>query len=273
MPTLLPGNYRFEVFAINPESGVSSPVAGVEFRIRAPWWLQWWFVVLCLAAVGALLWLTLWLRTRTLIAGQRRLEALVRERTSELELSRESLRIQATHDTLTGLFNRGVVLSLLDQEVERRHRDGRIMAVLLVDIDYFKRVNDTHGHLAGDEVLRCFAEELKKSIRPYDHVGRYGGEEFLMLIGNLPVEEVEKRLAGIHAGLTDLAVQFEGREIRITCSIGASFIAPGNAHAEVSQVLSAADRALYEAKRSGRNRVVQADLSGTGKMSVVVAQG
>jgi diguanylate cyclase (GGDEF)-like protein len=266
---LPPGDYRFEVFARNPESGTSSAVAGVPFRVLAPWWLRWWFLGICIVAVATLLWLLLWLRTRHLVARQRKLEALVKERTHELEASQAALRIQATHDALTGLFNRAVILDLLDQEMARMQREGRMMAVLLVDIDHFKRVNDTYGHLAGDAVLRCFAEKLSKSIRTYDHVGRYGGEEFLMLVGNLPLQEAEERLACIHSELTDLAVEFEGRDIRITCSIGVSFVLPGGSQLEVSQALSAADKALYEAKRRGRNCVVRAEQSDPAKMKIL----
>jgi len=100
----------------------------------------------------------------------------------DLITTREELRFQAMHDVLTGLWNRRAVLNLLGGELERGTRAQTSTGILILDLDYFKKINDTHGHLAGDVVLREVANRLTQSVRPYDHVGRYGGEEFLIVL-------------------------------------------------------------------------------------------
>ena len=94
------------------------------------------------------------------------------------------MRFQATHDALTSLLNRGVIMDLLGREISRSRRERLPTAIMLCDVDHFKEINDTHGHLTGDEVLREVATRLVASVRSYDYVGRYGGEEFLVILNN-----------------------------------------------------------------------------------------
>jgi diguanylate cyclase (GGDEF)-like protein len=182
------------------------------------------------------------------------LETQVRERTLELEASREHLRIQANQDSLTQLPNRPAILSRLNREVARALHENSPLTIVLVDIDHFKSINDTFGHLAGDEALRSFAAALSGCIRFTDCAGRYGGEEFLVLLTDVPAPDLDQRLAHLHRGISNLTVRYEEVEFRINCSLGAVSFSPSD-H-DVSHILAAADHALYQAKKAGRNRVV-----------------
>ena len=263
--SLPPGSYAFQVYARDLTSGIRSQTLTVHFRIEAPWWRTRWFYALCALAALLFVVLLLHLRTKRLLAEQRHLEKLVHDRTSELEASREELRRQATHDALTGLMNRSAMLSAFRLEMGRSVREGSPLTLVLGDIDHFKRVNDTYGHLAGDEALRQFASILAGSVRSYDHVGRYGGEEFLILLVNVGPAEVNERLEALHTSISNLSVIDGASEFTITCSLGAVCVEPGdltsgNPIVDQKLALAAADEALYEAKRTGRNRVILREL-------------
>lgn len=172
----------------------------------------------------------------------------------ELLRAREAMREQATHDCLTGVFNRRAILYHLDEEISRTERDRQPLAVLLADIDHFKKINDTYGHVVGDAVLAKTARRMKASLRPYDAVGRYGGEEFLFVLPGCDgraarqlAERVGKAIAG---------EQFEDAApmLQVTCSIGISWRVTG-APANADSLVRDADFALYRAKAGGRNRV------------------
>jgi diguanylate cyclase (GGDEF)-like protein len=253
---LSPGEYTFEAMAQNTALDASSTPVFLRVKILPPWWRNDWFYLACV--VGFLLFMMLGdqVRVRHLRAKSRELENVVRKRTQELEDSREQLRIQATHDGLTGLFNRVAVLRALSAEIDRARRKGSFMVVALVDLDHFKRVNDAYGHLAGDEALRWFAAAVAAAIRPYDHAGRYGGEEFLLVLNDIPPEVVEPRLASLHASISNLQVHTRDTEFSINCSLGATVFNPLKGPAAAEALLAVADQALYAAKATGRNRVV-----------------
>jgi diguanylate cyclase (GGDEF)-like protein len=264
--SLPPGSYDFQVYARDLTSGIQSQTLHAHFKIEAPWWRTRWFYALCAVAAILCIVLLLHLRTKRLVSRQRHLEKLVQDRTSELEASREELRRQATHDALTGLLNRSAMLTAFRLEMGRTLREGSPLTLVLGDIDHFKRVNDTYGHLAGDEALRHFASMLGRSVRTYDHVGRYGGEEFLILLVNVGPDEVNDRLAALHASISDLTIIDGTSEFTLTCSLGAvcmepANLTPDNPLVDQKLALSKADEALYQAKRSGRNRVILSDLS------------
>jgi diguanylate cyclase (GGDEF)-like protein len=180
----------------------------------------------------------------------RRMLALQRDLLS----AQEKLRFQATHDALTGLWNRGALLDLLQTEIERTLRTRSSLGVLMLDVDHFKRVNDTHGHLAGDAVLREIAQRVAQSTRAYDVIGRYGGEEFLVLLPTCDVAQTEASAERIRAAIAAQPFAAGGAQIPLTVSIGAT-VAPACGHSE-SEILSVADLALYDAKSAGRNRSV-----------------
>jgi diguanylate cyclase (GGDEF)-like protein len=162
------------------------------------------------------------------------------------------------------MLNRTAILRALSAEMDRAQRENRTVLVALADLDLFKQINDAHGHLAGDEALRWFAAAVGTAIRAYDHAGRFGGEEFLLVLTEIPREAVEQRLASLHASISNLQVSARGTQFRVDCSMGATVFDPANGAASVESLLAIADQNLYAAKAAGRNRVVfrPADSSG-----------
>jgi two-component system, cell cycle response regulator len=172
----------------------------------------------------------------------------------------ESLRFKASHDSLTTIWNRGAIIEMLERELSRARRDGSSMGILLADIDHFKRVNDTRGHLVGDEVLRAITGRLKSEVRSYDSVGRYGGEEFLIVLPGCDNPNLTTKAAQLVKVVERSSIGTSTGPIPVTISIGG--IASGDCpHADVNTLLRAADTALYRAKVSGRNRSEMARLS------------
>ena len=161
---------------------------------------------------------------------------------------------QARTDALTGLNNRGEFQRQLKEEEERSRRYNRPLSLLMFDIDHFKRVNDTHGHQAGDEVLRALAVRLREQIRPVDHAARYGGEEFVVILPETTNEGALALAERLRMAVAGTAVPVaEGRTISVTISIGvATFSADAGSE---TALIAAADTALYAAKEGGRNRV------------------
>jgi diguanylate cyclase (GGDEF)-like protein len=253
---LPPGEYVFEARVRNPGLRTTSEPVKVAVRILAPWWRTNWFYGLCVMALAMLVVVLDALRVRHLQKRRTELEELVRQRTAEVEASREQLRIQAAHDGLTGMLNRTAVLRALRAEMDRCRRERTTLAVALVDLDHFKQVNDAHGHLAGDEALRWFATAVGSAIRIYDHAGRYGGEEFLLVLAQIPPEATEHRLNRLHAAISNLRISAGETAFVLNCSIGATVFDPAGAQGSVESLLSVADQALYEAKAAGRNRVI-----------------
>jgi two-component system cell cycle response regulator len=173
---------------------------------------------------------------------------------SELVAAREALRVQATHDNLTGIANRGAILDTLHTELSRASRDRRSVAVLMGDIDRFKSINDMHGHQAGDDILREAAHRMKSAMRVYDSVGRYGGEEFLVVLPGCDADGANAQAERIRASFCSEAFRARGALRPVTCSFGVSWrymSGPGDADALIRE----ADLALYAAKDKGRNRV------------------
>ena len=172
----------------------------------------------------------------------------------ELVSARESMRHAATHDSLTGLMNRGEIFSMLERELERARREHTRMGVVLCDIDRFKSVNDTLGHLFGDEALREIGRRLREQLRVYDSVGRYGGEEFLMILPNCDLPNVLMRANQLRKSVANTPVVCSGEERLITMSMGIA-VSDGGGKQELEALLNRADAGLYAAKEKGRNRV------------------
>jgi diguanylate cyclase (GGDEF)-like protein len=159
------------------------------------------------------------------------------------------------HDGLTGLHNRRYLEESLGREESRARRSGRSLSVMMIDIDDFKRFNDTLGHAAGDAVLRAMGEYLLMAARREDIVCRYGGEEFVLVMSQAPHNTVLSRAENLRKGVQLLGIEYEGRLVGpITVSVGIG-IFPDHGDS-VQAVLRAADAAMYEAKQLGRNRVV-----------------
>jgi len=173
----------------------------------------------------------------------------------ELISAREELRDQATKDFLTRIWNRSSILDILSRELQRGIRENRPVGLVLADLDKFKSVNDTYGHFAGDAVLREFVRRMSGSIRPYDAIGRYGGEEFLIVLPGCDVNATEKQAERMREALANDPMWFNEEAQLVTCSFGATSWVPGIAATEEA-LIRVADDALYAAKRQGRNRVV-----------------
>jgi two-component system cell cycle response regulator len=168
--------------------------------------------------------------------------------------AREEMRFKATHDTLTGLWNRGVIMDLLERELARAQRENHSTAILLCDVDHFKLVNDTYGHPAGDEVLREVARRLLSSVRSYDFVGRYGGEEFLVVLNNCDPTCAFDRADQMREVIASREVITKGGPLQLTMSVGMlrSVDWPSR---NAESCLNEVDAALYSAKAAGRNCV------------------
>ena len=173
---------------------------------------------------------------------------------AELLAAREALRDQATKDSLTRLWNRPAILEALDRELARADREKRPVSLVVVDLDHFKAVNDNYGHLAGDAVLCEAARRMQSSVRSYDAIGRYGGEEFLVILPGCDekaalgqAERLRNQMGCEPMRLTEIAVT-------LTASFGVTTATPGQPFTAES-VIRRADEALYLAKRLGRNRV------------------
>jgi two-component system, cell cycle response regulator len=168
--------------------------------------------------------------------------------------AREDMRFKATHDSLTSLFNRGVIVELLGREISRSRRERVATAILLCDIDNFKGVDDSHGHLIGDEVLQEAARRLLLSVRSYDYVGRYGGEEFLIILNNCDPVSAPRRAEEIRKALSDHLVETSIGPLLVTMSMGVHQTENWGGQS-VEELLHQVDSAMYAAKAAGRNRI------------------
>jgi diguanylate cyclase (GGDEF)-like protein len=175
---------------------------------------------------------------------------LLRERGIEMQAKLAEIERLAHHDELTGVLNRRRMMHFLGEELARNDRNGAQVSVALLDLDHFKAVNDTLGHLAGDEVLRRFAATVQRHARNTDRFGRYGGEEFLVILNDATTEAALQAIERMRAAVATVDWSHLSPELRVTFSAG---IATYNGNESVEVLLSRADLGLYEAKRSGRN--------------------
>jgi two-component system cell cycle response regulator len=170
--------------------------------------------------------------------------------------AKDELQFAAAHDPLTGLWNRGAILDLLRREVSRRQRSADALGVIMADIDYFKKVNDTHGHLVGDAVLEEVTRRLTVGVRPYDAVGRYGGEEFLIVFPGCSAANLIVSAERLRHCVGDQPIETSAGLLPVTLSLGLSSVEQGEKETtDCETFLHHADEALYAAKERGRNRV------------------
>ena len=169
-----------------------------------------------------------------------------------LVLAQEALRREASRDSLTGLWNRKAILDILDRELLRSEREGESAGVIMVDVDHFKAINDSRGHVAGDLVLQIIASEIAAVVRPYDSVGRYGGEEFLIVAPACALSETWDLAERIRTSVANCSIVAAGAAVSVSLSLG---ITTGRSASDSEKLLHAADTALYQAKNAGRNRV------------------
>ncbi len=176
----------------------------------------------------------------------------------QLVSARESMRYAATHDSLTGLMNRGETLDFLKRELARAERSRGPVSVILADVDHFKVVNDRLGHLYGDEALKEVARRIRSKLRAYDGVGRYGGEEFLMILAECDLRAVLTKADELRVcvGTDPIASSLASRNITVSMGVAVS---TDHSASDIDSLLNQADRGLYAAKQNGRNRVEHVD--------------
>jgi diguanylate cyclase (GGDEF)-like protein len=163
-----------------------------------------------------------------------------------------SLRFHAEHDGLTGVLNRRAIRDLLRKELARCRREKTTMGIILADVDHFKKINDRHGHGAGDAVLVAAMQRISSTLRSYDVVGRYGGEEFLIIAPGCDLELAQKLAERIRVAVGEQPIDLGDENTTITLSLGVTL---GTAESDPEFLVALADTAMYQAKRKGRNRV------------------
>lgn len=192
------------------------------------------------------------------LVARMRVHLKIKHLQDDLKRSNELLLELSNTDHLTGLFNRRFLMEALDKEVQRaRRKDGQV-ALLLLDIDHFKRVNDTHGHLQGDVVLQKVALHIQKELRSYDIAARYGGEEFVAVLPDTSLKEAFNVADRIRLSVQGMRFAGSLSNEQVTVSLGVALF-PSPCFDDIDGLLRAADEALYQAKERGRNRVIISD--------------
>ena len=166
----------------------------------------------------------------------------------------ENLREMAMRDPLTKVYNRRYFMDLIFKEVNYTVRIRQPLSCIMIDIDFFKKINDNHGHQAGDFVLQAVAQKLSKELRVYDAFARYGGEEFVIMLRTTPLDNALILAERLRKTVENLSVVYEGKNIPVTVSMGVATLDPERV-VSVEELLKEADQYLYKSKENGRNRV------------------
>lgn len=173
--------------------------------------------------------------------------------------AQQALQFQAEHDPLTSLWNRGAIFRVMEREAKRGRRTNGALGIIMADLDHFKEINDSHGHLVGDTVLQETGRRLAAAVRSYDWVGRYGGEEFLIIVPGCDAAGLEASAERLRHAVSDQPFNSSVGQLSVTLSLGAVAAQPGKLEtADCEALLHAADQALYAAKAKGRNRTENA---------------
>ncbi len=247
-PLVPPGRHLFTVVGYDQLSHHTSEPATVVIDVAYPWWRRWWSEPLWTALAVAGIYGGVRIRYRQMYARQAELEHHVARATAQL-------RHQAAHDKLTGLLTRSEIETRLAERLADGD-DGEDLVVALLDVDHFKRINDRHGHLGGDEVLRALGRLIARGMRPGEYAGRYGGEEILLVLADTDGFAAE-RVLKLHLSIRHDTFRVPDGPISVTCSVGMAWIGRGDSW---ETVIGRADAALYEAKNAGRDRVVESRL-------------
>ena len=256
---LPPGHYSFEVQAADEVHDWSPAAARLDINLIPRFWQTNLFRALCAMILLFSAAAVYWLRIRYLVEHNRLLEEKVLRRTTELQRALKAaedagvaLHKQATRDGLTGLWNRSSIFEMLNQEILRANRGELNISVVMADLDHFKSINDTYGHQVGDQVLQAVARRFMDLTRQYDFVGRYGGEEFVMVLPGCSLEDGMKRAHDFSAIVAGAPILTSSGPLEVTCSFGIADLSQGST---ADELIKMADEALYCAKRAGRNCV------------------
>lgn len=247
------GNYRLQLRARTPGLGAHTATRSYPLSVAPHWYETWLARVLQLLAAlllaAALVYAGLrWSRHRQLL-----LDRLIGQRTRELRQANAKLETLATTDALTGLNRRGAFMDLAKRALDEAIAHQQPLSMLLMDLDEFKAINDTHGHLAGDSALQAVAGTVNEACRGSEIIGRYGGEEFVLCMPNSDAAAARALARRLCANVAALMVRYGSETLTVTCSIGVATREPEDTR--LSQLLSRTDKALYRAKNRGRNRV------------------
>jgi diguanylate cyclase (GGDEF)-like protein len=246
LPALEGGHYELQIMAVDAPHARQSALVTMSFEVLPPWWRTLTFescVALLIVALVALLWR---FQVEKLRARRVALEREFREREALLE--------RATRDALTGLWNRATILDVLSRELTYAQRSNTPLALALIDVDHFKHINDTYGHHGGDDVLRELARRLAATLRQNDWLGRYGGEELMVLLPGLPYVGAATPIERLRECVAEKPFKVGNLSVPLTVSIGLAWCESPTDTAH--EMISRADTALYAAKGSGRNRVI-----------------
>jgi diguanylate cyclase (GGDEF)-like protein len=262
-PQLNPGRYRFEAETVDVGTGAASAVTAISFRLAPRWWQSESLPLGVALLAGIIVVLVVRWRVLLLQRQTQQLEQAVHRRTLDLERekiellnARDQLRHFAEHDGLTGLWNHRIILERLRSEIDRSTREGSPIGVILADIDHFKHINDTFGHQAGDQVLKEIGDIFVRSVRSYDWVGRYGGEEFLLILPGSGFIAARNRAEHLRVAVQAMRVRHGSGFIPVTASFGVASGFPTG----YETMIQAADSALYHAKDNGRNCVMATEV-------------
>jgi diguanylate cyclase (GGDEF)-like protein len=272
---LSPGSYTFKVRASNNDGKWNTTPAEIVIEVLPPWWGTWWFRILVALSAFVIAFGSVQFRIRNISRRNSELEQRVNGRTKQLQEAQERLHLandelkkqleeitklekqvreQAIRDALTGLYNRHHLSDVLESEFSRAERKRYAIAFMLIDLDHFKQVNDNYGHHAGDLALKAATQVISKHIRRSDIAFRYGGEEFLVILPDITLENACQRAGQLCNDINALEIPFEQEIIRINASIGVA-IYPQHGK-DSDEILMRVDKALYEAKKTGRNKVI-----------------
>jgi diguanylate cyclase (GGDEF)-like protein len=254
---LAPAAYNLDIEAREGDGTWSDHGAEFPFTILTPWYSTWWFAILCAFIPLSLVAGALRLRFLGAKRRERELVKLVEEKTADLRRANEELSRLSFTDSLTGLANRRVFDQTLDKECARLLRSDSALSLLSIDVDHFKALNDSEGHQRGDEYLILLGAELKRLCRrQVDLVARCGGEEFAMILVATGTPEAAQFADSLRLAIADMRLPHPASPVApwLTVSVGVA-TATRESLCSRETLVGAADRALYAAKRSGRNRV------------------
>ena len=253
---LPPGDYVLNVRGSNRDGVWADARLTLPLRVLPTWYQTWWFRAAVGLAVLVLIALLVRLRTAYLHAQKRALEQEVTERTAELSAANRRLFDLATTDTLTGCANRRHLVDRANQMVALAHRSGHPVCLLIADLDHFKRINDTYGHIGGDTVLCAAARIYMAHVRTSDILARIGGEEFAILMPGTDKEGALTMAERLRQAVADMIVDVNGQGVRVTVSMGLAML---KADETFDDLFARGDEALYAAKHAGRNQVAVAN--------------
>ncbi len=251
-PFVPPGRHVLTVIGHDQLTHIDSLPTTLVVDVAYPWWRRWWSEAFWIACAAGMIYAAARVRDRVMYARQAELERHVADAT-------EQIRYHAAHDRLTGLLNRSEIESRLAEKLAAEH-DSEDLVVALIDIDHFKRINDNHGHLGGDEVLRAMGRIISRTLRESEYAGRYGGEEMLLVLTDVDGCAAE-RVLSLNLSVRHDTFKAGDSPVRVTCSVGVAWATRGD---NWETLIGRADAALYEAKNGGRDRVIESRLTHVG---------